>query len=82
MFRRPERFEQLLLCCEADARGRTGLEDRDYSQTDYFRQAHARCRAVTAAEIDPEKFHGKAFGEELHRRRVAAVKTLMESAAL
>lgn len=82
VFRRPERFEQFLLCCEADARGRTGLEDRDYSQTDYFRQAHARCRAVTAAEIDPEKFHGKAFGEELHRRRVAAVKTLMESAAL
>jgi tRNA nucleotidyltransferase (CCA-adding enzyme) len=25
VFRRPERLEQFLLCCEADARGRTGF---------------------------------------------------------
>ena len=28
--RRPERFEQALLACECDARGRTGLEDAPY----------------------------------------------------
>jgi len=28
--RRPERFEQVLLACECDARGRTGLEDHPY----------------------------------------------------
>ncbi len=31
-WRRPERFEQLLLACECDARGRLGLEARDYPQ--------------------------------------------------
>ena len=31
-FRRPERFEQALLACECDARGRLGFEDRDYPQ--------------------------------------------------
>ena len=31
-WRRPERFEQLLLACECDARGRLGLEERDYPQ--------------------------------------------------
>ena len=29
-FRRPERFAQFLLACEADARGRQGFEDNDY----------------------------------------------------
>jgi tRNA nucleotidyltransferase (CCA-adding enzyme) len=34
--RRPERLQKFLLACEADARGRTGLEDRDYPQGQYL----------------------------------------------
>ena len=34
--RRPERLDKFLLACEADARGRTGLEDRAYPQRDYL----------------------------------------------
>jgi len=34
--RRPERFNKFLLACEADARGRTGLEDRNYPQREYL----------------------------------------------
>lgn len=34
--RRPERLDKFLLACEADARGRTGLEDRDYPQRQYL----------------------------------------------
>ena len=50
-FRRPERFEQLLLTCEADARGRAGLEDRDYRQADFFRGAFRAANSVDAAAI-------------------------------
>ena len=39
VIRRPERLEDFLLSCEADARGRTGLEDRPYPQVDYLRGA-------------------------------------------
>ncbi len=35
-FRRPERVQKFLLACEADARGRTGLEDRGYPQNKYL----------------------------------------------
>ncbi|MEX0965207.1 MAG: multifunctional CCA addition/repair protein [Pseudohongiellaceae bacterium] len=35
-FRRPERTQKFLLACEADARGRTGLEDRPYPQKEYL----------------------------------------------
>eukprot|EP01031_Cornospumella_fuschlensis_P045808 gene45808-56066_t len=31
-WRAPQRFAELLLACECDARGRLGLEDRDYPQ--------------------------------------------------
>ena len=31
-FRKPQRFEQVLLACECDARGRLGLEERPYPQ--------------------------------------------------
>ncbi|MEK6789290.1 MAG: multifunctional CCA addition/repair protein [Pseudomonadota bacterium] len=39
-WRRPDRFADFLTACEADARGRTGLEDRDYWQRDYWLGAH------------------------------------------
>jgi len=35
-FRRPERVQKFLLACEADAKGRTGLEERDYPQNAYL----------------------------------------------
>ncbi|NQV86554.1 MAG: multifunctional CCA addition/repair protein [Woeseiaceae bacterium] len=50
-FRRPERFEQFLVACEADARGRTGLENRDYPQADYLRGAFAAASAVDSGAI-------------------------------
>ena len=34
--RRPQRLDKFLLSCEADARGRTGLEKRDYPQRQYL----------------------------------------------
>jgi tRNA nucleotidyltransferase (CCA-adding enzyme) len=34
--RRPERIPKFLAACEADARGRTGLENRDYPQGHYL----------------------------------------------
>ena len=50
-FRRPDRFEQFLITCEADARGRTGLENRHYPQADYLRGAFAAAMAVDAAAV-------------------------------
>jgi tRNA nucleotidyltransferase (CCA-adding enzyme) len=34
--RRPERLDKFLIACEADARGRTGLEGREYPQRQYL----------------------------------------------
>jgi len=75
-FRRPERFEELLLACEADARGRTGLETQPYPQADLFRRAHAAAAAASLSESERQGLEGAAFGERLHQKRLAAIKTL------
>ena len=46
--RRPERLDKFLTACEADARGRTGLEDRDYPQGRYLKTI---LDAVSAIDI-------------------------------
>lgn len=70
-FRRPERFKQFLLCCEADARGRTGFEDRDYPQANYLRDALKCCQQLDMKAISADGFTGKDFGEEVDRRRLS-----------
>ena len=79
--RRPERFAELLLACECDARGRTGLESRPYPQLDYLRQAHA---AAAAANLGPEErqgLDGPQIGAALQERRLAAVTEIRERLA-
>ncbi|MCX7157256.1 MAG: multifunctional CCA addition/repair protein [Rhodocyclales bacterium] len=49
--RRPERFDLILLACEADYRGRLGWDERDYVQARSWRAALAAVRAVDAGAI-------------------------------
>jgi tRNA nucleotidyltransferase (CCA-adding enzyme) len=72
-FRRPERFDQFLMCSEADARGRTGFEERDYPQANYFRGALVACQAINAKEVSERGFVGKEFGDEINRLRLTAL---------
>ncbi|MGH8300945.1 MAG: multifunctional CCA addition/repair protein [Steroidobacteraceae bacterium] len=75
-FRRPERFEEMLAACEADARGRTGLESQPYPQRDYLRRAHAAAAAVTLDESERQGLVGAAIGEKIREKRLAALKSL------
>jgi tRNA nucleotidyltransferase (CCA-adding enzyme) len=73
--RQPERFEDMLLACEADARGRKGLENRPYPQGDRVRAALRAARGVDAARVKAARnLDGAALGEALHDERLAAIK--------
>ena len=74
--RRPERFEAFLLACEADARGRKGLEQRDYPQADYLRCAQAMAQEVSAAAFSEQGLQGKALGEAIAAERVRRLEAL------
>jgi tRNA nucleotidyltransferase (CCA-adding enzyme) len=73
-FRRPERFAEFLLACEADARGRKGLEDRQYVQVDYLRGAAAAARAVDAGAV-ASRADGKDIPNAIRRARVTALRS-------
>ena len=74
--RRPERFEDFLLACESDARGRKGLETRDYPQRPYFAAARAAVAAVILTPEERTGLSGEQIGQELRKRRVAAIEAL------
>ncbi|MCH7854031.1 MAG: multifunctional CCA addition/repair protein [Proteobacteria bacterium] len=80
-FRRPERFEKFLLACEADARGRTGFEDKPYPQADYFKGALIAANTVTAREVMAEGADGPEISTALRARRVDAIADYRESVA-
>jgi tRNA nucleotidyltransferase (CCA-adding enzyme) len=73
--RQPDRFEEFLLACEADARGRKGLEERPYVQGERFRAALRAARGVDATRVRTERgLEGEALGKALNEERLAAVK--------
>lgn len=80
-FRRSERFEQFLLCCEADARGRTGFENREYPQANLFRQALTAAQTVDVASIQAAGLTGKDFGDEVNRQRLQNLVQLKYNAS-
>ncbi|MDK9702014.1 MAG: multifunctional CCA addition/repair protein [Sulfuritalea sp.] len=86
--RRPDRFDQILLACEADYRGRLGWEERDYAQARSWRAALAAVRAVDAGAIaretaaraaaakDEARPDSQAIARNISAARVAALREL------
>ena len=74
VLRQPERFRKFLLACEADARGRTGYEERDYPQAAILETAYEAMRSVDSKPLLEKGLTGTALGEALQRLRLDAVK--------
>nr|WP_275658421.1 multifunctional CCA addition/repair protein [Vibrio sp. Isolate25] len=74
VWRKPERLKDILLCCMADSRGRTGFEDAEYPQMDLFDRAYQAALAVDVQDIIQDGFKGAAIREEMEKRRVKAIE--------
>jgi tRNA nucleotidyltransferase (CCA-adding enzyme) len=75
-FRRPERFAQALLACEADSRGRTGLENVPYPQRAYLQAARDAAATLKPSPEDIAAHTGTEIAKRLHQRRVRAIADL------
>jgi tRNA nucleotidyltransferase (CCA-adding enzyme) len=83
--RQPRRFEDVLLACECDARGRLGLEETAYPQRPHLLGALRAAQAVATFEIAKNveatltlgKNTGLMIGEAIARAREAAVKAYL-----
>ncbi len=84
-FRKPQRFEQILLACECDARGRLGLQDKPYPQKERLLAALAAARSVDTATVAAQaREHGLAgerIGERIHEARAQAVARVLQTSS-
>ena len=75
--RKPARFEEVLLACECDARGRLGMEEQAYPQRARLQQALTLARSVSTAAVAAQAHaagvSGTQVGERIRLARIAAV---------
>ena len=75
--RRQARFDEILLACECDARGRLGLQDQPYPQRERLQRARALAAAVDTAALAAQAAatgrRGPAIGEVIHAARAEAI---------
>lgn len=75
--RKPERFHQFLICCEADARGRKGFTDKPYPQAKYFSKM---LYAISHIAMDTSKFQGvdaKVITKQIKEQRLVAIHAVI-----
>lgn len=80
IMRRPQRFADFIAASEMDARGRLGLEDRDYPQADYLRNAAQVLRAVDVKPLLEQGLQGAELGLALTAARQQALHSYVEQA--
>lgn len=73
-----DRLEDFILCCEADARGRTGFEDRAYPSSDYLRAAVDGISNISVADLVEAGVDGAEIGRQLHLRRTARMSEIKQ----
>jgi tRNA nucleotidyltransferase (CCA-adding enzyme) len=76
VFRQPQRLPEFVTACEADYRGRKGLQDRPYLQGDYLIRAFQAVAGLRARDLDLKGLSGPQVGERLRQARVEVIAEL------
>jgi tRNA nucleotidyltransferase (CCA-adding enzyme) len=80
-FRKPKRFEDVLLACACDARGRLGREEDPYPPQQRLLAALAAAQAVPtnelAAQAQRDGLKGPKIGEMIQKARIKAVARVL-----
>lgn len=76
-FRRPERVDLFVTACEADFRGRAGVDDKPYPQAELFRRLFQAARVVDTAAIAAAGTQGPEIGARIREARIAAVRQVL-----
>jgi tRNA nucleotidyltransferase (CCA-adding enzyme) len=78
-WRKPDRFQQMLQCCVADSKGRTGFELLPYPSADYMWQAFEAASKTDVQAIVRAGFQGVEIKNKLNEERIQLVKNFKES---
>jgi tRNA nucleotidyltransferase (CCA-adding enzyme) len=75
-FRRPERFREMLLACQCDAQGRTGLEGKPYPQREYLEKALTAAAGAALAPEAMKELSGPAIAVALRDQRLRTLTAM------
>lgn len=79
-FKANSRLDEFLLACEADARGRAGLEERPYPQADLYRGSAEAGASVDTASVLARNLAGEQIGQAIRQLRIDAVSAFLKNA--
>ena len=74
-WRKPQRFKQMLQCCIADSKGRTGFELLPYPAADYMWEAFQYALQVDIQAIIKQGHQGIEIKNKLNEQRIEQVKS-------
>ncbi|OOF66149.1 multifunctional CCA addition/repair protein [Rodentibacter sp. Ppn85] len=74
VWRKPQRFQEFLIVCLSDTRGRTGFEEREYPQLNYVNSLLKAAQNVDVQQVIKDGFKKEKIRDELNRRRLNAIK--------
>lgn len=75
-FRKPARFYDFLMACEADLRGRPGFENNKFPQAEFFQKALSQAQSIQVKDIIARGFEGIEIKQELERLQTEAISEL------
>ena len=76
LWRKPELFNDFILACTADMRGRTGFEDKEYPQAEYLLLLAEKTLAVTATQFVEAGLKGIEIKEAIEKERLNIITTI------
>jgi len=68
----------MLLACQCDAQGRTGMEEKPYPQRAYLERAREVAAAVVLTEAERAGLEGPAIARALQARRQTALEAFKD----
>ena len=77
-FKADSRLDDFILACEADARGRTGFENRNYPQADFVRAAANEAAVIETAAVLRSDLQGAQIGAAIRQLRIAAINNFKQ----
>ncbi len=75
--RQPDRFENFLLACEADSRGRLGLENIDLPEAELMRKVLRAALQINAGDIAKNFAGPEAIKQAIFEARLIQVKAIL-----
>lgn len=77
-FKADHQLDAFLLACEADARGRLGLENNPYPQASYILAAQQAAMNIDSSAVLNNNLQGKEIGLAIHRLRTHEISKIKQ----